>query len=149
MVLRQNLIVIGRIWYKITSVYKTIWPPTLFTPNFQYFYTDISAISVTFCNSVCNGPSYKTPVCWLQHLMVIVRLFFWQTIISSKWNHLKIKNDNLTSSANVKMKDQGVDHLGESIKLKDQDGKWQIKLIKLKWSNLKIRTANGWSNWSD
>ena len=28
------------------------WSPTLFPPTFQYFYTDISAISVTFCNSV-------------------------------------------------------------------------------------------------
>ena len=30
---------------------KTVWSSTLFTPTFQYFYTDISAISVTFCNS--------------------------------------------------------------------------------------------------
>ena len=36
---------------KTTSFYKTAWSPTLFTPTFQYFYTDISAISVTFCNS--------------------------------------------------------------------------------------------------
>ena len=34
---------------KTPSFYKTAWSPTLFT--FQYFYTDISAISVTFCNS--------------------------------------------------------------------------------------------------
>ena len=52
MVWRQNLITIGRIYLKATSFYKTVWSPTLFTPAFQYFYTDISAISVTFCNSV-------------------------------------------------------------------------------------------------
>ena len=39
------------IYPKITSFYKTVWSPSLFTPTFQYFYTDISAISVTFCNS--------------------------------------------------------------------------------------------------
>ena len=30
---------------------KTACSPRLFTPTFQYFQTDICAISVTFCNS--------------------------------------------------------------------------------------------------
>ena len=34
-----------------TSFYNTAWSPTLFTPTFQYDYTDIFAISVTFCSS--------------------------------------------------------------------------------------------------
>ena len=50
---RQSLIEIGRMWSKITSVYKTIWPPTIYTPTFQYFsqiyICHIS--SVTLCNS--------------------------------------------------------------------------------------------------
>ena len=32
---------------------------TPFTPTFQYFYTDISAISVTFRNSAGDGPIMK------------------------------------------------------------------------------------------
>ena len=32
------------------------WSPTLFSPTFQYFYTDISAISVTFRNSAILPP---------------------------------------------------------------------------------------------
>ena len=34
-----------------TSFYDTLWSPTLFTPTFQYVYTDIFAKSVIFCNS--------------------------------------------------------------------------------------------------
>ena len=33
---------------------KTACSSRLFTPIFQYFYTDISAISVTFCNSAAG-----------------------------------------------------------------------------------------------
>ena len=51
MVKRQNLITIGRFYNITTSFYKTGWSSTLFTPTSQNFYTDISAISVTFCNS--------------------------------------------------------------------------------------------------
>ena len=51
MVKRQNLITIGRFYNITTSFYKTGWCSTLFTPTSQKFYTDISAISVTFCNS--------------------------------------------------------------------------------------------------
>ena len=35
---------------------KSAWPPTLFTPTLKYFYTDISAISVTFRNSAILPP---------------------------------------------------------------------------------------------
>ena len=34
-VLRQNLISIGRIYPKTTSIYKNVWSPKLFTPTFQ------------------------------------------------------------------------------------------------------------------
>ena len=33
------------------NFHKSEWSPALFTLTFQYFYTDISAISVTFRNS--------------------------------------------------------------------------------------------------
>ena len=43
-----------------------MWSPTLFTPTFQYFYTDFSAISKTFCNSVCKVASCLLTqiLCW-------------------------------------------------------------------------------------
>ena len=36
---------------KLLFFLQTAWSSTIFTPIFQYFYTYISAISVTFCNS--------------------------------------------------------------------------------------------------
>ena len=51
LVKRQNYIKIGQIYPKTTSFYKTTWSSRIFTPTLQYFYTDISAISVTFRNS--------------------------------------------------------------------------------------------------
>ena len=48
---RQNHVASGRISPKTTLFYKTVWSLTLSTRTFQKFYTDISAISVTFRNS--------------------------------------------------------------------------------------------------
>ena len=53
-----------------TSFYKTAWSPTIVTPTFQYFYTDISAISVIFCNS---GPWVCEAVC---EVPVLLKLLF-------------------------------------------------------------------------
>ena len=36
---------------RVPKKLPVLYSYTLFTPTFQYFYTDISAISVTFCNS--------------------------------------------------------------------------------------------------
>ena len=33
---------------KLLHFHKSAWSPKMFTPTFQYFYTDISAISVTY-----------------------------------------------------------------------------------------------------
>ena len=44
---------------KCLHFYKSAWSFTLFTPTFQYFYTDISAISLTFCNSGWPRPSSR------------------------------------------------------------------------------------------
>merc|ERR1712208_77513 len=46
--LKTNAMLIVREYPKKLPV---LYSYTLFTPTFQYFYTDISAISVTFCNS--------------------------------------------------------------------------------------------------
>ena len=58
---------IHRINPKATIFYKTAWSSALFTPTFQYFYTDISAISVTFRNSARQArnlrKSASIPVC--------------------------------------------------------------------------------------
>ena len=47
----KKIIKVGRLYPNTTSFYKIAWSQTLFTPTFKYFYTDISAISVTFRNS--------------------------------------------------------------------------------------------------
>ena len=61
-----------------TSFYKTAWSPTIVTPTLQYFYTDISAISVTFCNS---GPRYAIhqifrPVSHKSSTDLLVEIFY-------------------------------------------------------------------------
>ena len=52
LVLIQNCILVAVIDPKTPTFSKTGCSPTLFTPTFQYFYTDISAMSVTFRSSV-------------------------------------------------------------------------------------------------
>ena len=47
---RQNVMLVVREYPKTT---RFVFLHT-FTPTFQYFYTEISAISVTFCNSECE-----------------------------------------------------------------------------------------------
>ena len=39
---------------KCAQKLHVVYSHKLFTPTFLYFYTDISAISVTFCNSACS-----------------------------------------------------------------------------------------------
>ena len=51
MVLGQNFILVAEFIHTSTQLSRAACSPTLFTQTFQYFYTDISAISVTFRNS--------------------------------------------------------------------------------------------------
>ena len=73
-----------------------ILPPriALYTPTFQYFYTDISAISVTFRNSGCAGGGGG-----------YIALHFFTIAVESQWNiiwsNCKMKGKNLDNRVNA------------------------------------------------
>ena len=61
MMLRQNFTLVIKIYPKVLSLTTHARFPTLFTPTFHFVYTDISAISVTFCSSVSVSINYHQP----------------------------------------------------------------------------------------
>ena len=106
-----NLNFVAQIFSKMACFCKCFGPPKLFTPTLQFFYTDISVISGTFCSSEQTfrfqmDASQKS---WAgeHHLCVIVCVYFcpWlpKTVQQTECvsNTVKTHFDRIISKAHV------------------------------------------------